>query len=335
MNFAPKLIGKKELDTETLAQDKKTCYRIGPCGLGKKAIYLNSFFIDLHYYVQYSEVSRVFKRLAMSKGGFTGKGVFGSIPYLVVLMKDGTEKACNFKYEDLVDTFLVELGKEHPEIKLMSADAERKLREAEEAEKARYVKELTPEASKTWNELKEAQEYLKARPALYTTLSAAAKQKRTVDGMKKSYQIFAMVILGLAIAALIFGVYALIKGLGGAIYFVLFGIAFMFFVISTRVLPLGRNNRKAAQKEWDDALAKMTAYVQKNASFPLPPQYAHPLTLERMIRVIREGRAQTKDEAFEVMKKDLKALNSSVTVSQKEYDEVVAVKPMFLLCNYE
>ena len=335
MIFAPKLIGKKELDTETLAMDKKTCYRIGPCGLGKKAIYLNSFFIDRYYYIQYSEVRRVYKRLAMSKGGFTGKGVFGSIPYLVVQMMDGTEKACNFKYEDLVDTFLQELGKEHPEIKLHSAEAERKLKEAEEAEKARYVKELTPEASRAWNELKEAQEYIKARPTLYTTLAATAKQKRVADGMKWSYQIFAMVILGLAIAATIFGIYSWIQGMGGAIYFVLFGIAFMFFIISTRVLPLGKNNRKAAQRDWNEALAKMTDYVQRRPDFPVPPQYAHPVTIERMIRVIREGRAQSKEEAFEVMKADLKALNSSVTVTQKEYDEVVTVKPMFLLCDYE
>ena len=31
----------------------------------------------------------------------------------------------------------------------------------------------------------------------------------------------------------------------------------------------------------------------------------------------------------------MKALNKDVTVSQKEYDEVVEVKPLFLLCSYE
>ena len=54
-----------------------------------------------------------------------------------------------------------------------------------------------------------------------------------------------------------------------------------------------------------------------------------------MIRVIREGRAQSVQEAWEVMKADLKAINSDVTVSQTEYDEIVAIKPMFLLCGYE
>jgi hypothetical protein len=70
------------------------------------------------------------------------------------------------------------------------------------------------------------------------------------------------------------------------------------------------------------------------SAFPLPAQYAHPATIDRMIRVIREGRAQTVEEAYEVMKKDLQAINSDVTVSQVEYDEITAIKPMFLLCGY-
>ena len=34
-------------------------------------------------------------------------------------------------------------------------------------------------------------------------------------------------------------------------------------------------------------------------------------------------------------KADLKALNADVQVSQEEYDEVVAIKPMFLVSDYE
>jgi len=59
------------------------------------------------------------------------------------------------------------------------------------------------------------------------------------------------------------------------------------------------------------------------------------VVLQRMIRVLREGRAQSVGEALNVMKKDLKALNASVQVEQEEYDEVVAIKPMFLLWDYE
>ena len=42
----------------------------------------------------------------MSKGGFTGKGVFGSLPYLVVEYDNGKQKQCNFKHEEDVDCLL-------------------------------------------------------------------------------------------------------------------------------------------------------------------------------------------------------------------------------------
>ena len=54
-----------------------------------------------------------------------------------------------------------------------------------------------------------------------------------------------------------------------------------------------------------------------------------------MIRILREGRAQTAKEALEVLKSDLRALNSSVQVTQEEYDEVVVIKPLFLVCDYQ
>ena len=54
-----------------------------------------------------------------------------------------------------------------------------------------------------------------------------------------------------------------------------------------------------------------------------------------MERIIREGRAQTTDEAFEVLKEDLKAMTSDVQVSQEDYDEVVVIKPMFLMHDYQ
>ena len=68
--------------------------------------------------------------------------------------------------------------------------------------------------------------------------------------------------------------------------------------------------------------------------FPVPACYAHPIVLDRMIRVIREGRAQTAPEALAQVKEDLKALTADVQVEQEEHDEVVAIKPMFLLQDY-
>ena len=75
------------------------------------------------------------------------------------------------------------------------------------------------------------------------------------------------------------------------------------------------------------------AYIGGN--FPVPGRYAHPTVLERMIRVVREGRAEDPSKALETVKADLRALNSSVTVSQREHDEVVEVKPLFLVSDYE
>jgi len=61
----------------------------------------------------------------------------------------------------------------------------------------------------------------------------------------------------------------------------------------------------------------------------------HGAATTRCFRILREGRAQSADEALEVLKSDLKALNADVQVSQEEYDEVVAIKSMFLLSDYQ
>lgn len=335
MLFTPKCLGTTTLSREELKEDKKRCVKVGPCGLGEKALYLNSFFIDRCYYISYRDINRCFKRVAMSKGGFTGKGVFGSMPYLVVQYGTRLEKQCNFKYEEEVDIFLEKLGKLRPGMPLHSVEAEFKLREAEEKEKARYLKELSPEQEASVSELRDAEEIIKTYPAEYTRLSASAKQKRVIDRINPTYQKVAITILILAVMAAVFGVYSILQGHGMAIYFVLFGFSFIFVIVSSRILPTGRNNKKSAEMEWKDAIIDMTEKIKGNKTFPVPPQYAHPIVIERMIRVIREGRATTIQDAFKTMKEDLKKLNSDVTVNQKEYDEVVTVKPMFLVMDYQ
>ena len=83
------------------------------------------------------------------------------------------------------------------------------------------------------------------------------------------------------------------------------------------------------------AQEKMQAYLSDYLNFPLPARYAHPVVLRRMQRVILDGRAVTAEQALAVVKDDLKALNADVQVSQEEYDEVVAIKPMFLNADYQ
>ena len=51
--------------------------------------------------------------------------------------------------------------------------------------------------------------------------------------------------------------------------------------------------------------------------------------------ILKEGRAKTISEALHVLKDDLKALNPSVTVEKEEYDEIVTIKPMFLVMEYQ
>ena len=139
MIFKPAQLGMAKLDKQELVEDRKSCKKIGPCGVGKKALYLNSFYIDRRYYLPYGSISRVFKRVAMSSGGFTGKGMFASMAYLVVEYDGGKQKQCNFKDERDVDKLLEVLAKEQPQIHLLSAAGEQMLqkKEAEKAEKLR------------------------------------------------------------------------------------------------------------------------------------------------------------------------------------------------------
>ena len=333
MIFKPTALGNHKLDDENLAEDKKKCLKVGPCGLGKKAMYLNSFYFSRRYYIPYIDIQRCFKRVAMSKGGYTGKGMFSSIPYLVVQFNNGNEKQCNFKFEDEVDTFLQRLHMQQPQIKLVSKESEEKLRIEELKEQAKYVKNLTPEAKASIKTLENAKSVLNGNAALSYRLSAAAKHKRVVDYGNPTYRIVAILIFAAAAISALFGLYQLAIGSQLAVYFLLFGIAFMLLIMASRVLPTGRNNKAYVQKEWDDAVKQLEDYIDDD--FPVPARYAHPVTLERMIRAIKMGKAKSVEESFEVMKEDLKALNSDVEVSQKEYDEVVEIKPMFLLCNYE
>ena len=85
--------------------------------------------------------------------------------------------------------------------------------------------------------------------------------------------------------------------------------------------------------EWQSSIEDMEKLIP--ADFPLPARYAHPIVLDRMIRVLREGRAQSVKESLALVKEDLKKLDSSVQVEQEEYDEVVTVKPMFLCQDYK
>ena len=45
MIFKPHPLSTSQLPAPELEEDRKSCRKVGPCGIGKKAIYLNSFYV--------------------------------------------------------------------------------------------------------------------------------------------------------------------------------------------------------------------------------------------------------------------------------------------------
>ena len=333
MSFAPVRLGNTVLEAETAAADRKSCRRFGPCGVGEKALYLNDLLIDRHFYVGFGSVRRVFKRVAMSQGGFSGKGAFGSIPYLVVQYDDGQEKQCTFKREEDVDELLAYLGQVRPEIPRLSVGGEQRLAKKAQQEASRYLKELTPQAQSAREELERARKFLSGYPELTAQLAAAAKAKRINEHTNPAYRWVALAIVLAGAAALVYGIISWRGGSDFGVYFALFGFAAVFFFSGAHVLPTAKNNRRAVERAWDEAQAAVANVLPED--FPLPARYAHPIVLDRMIRILREGRAQSKEEALDVLKADLKALTADVQVEQEEHDEVVVIKPLFLVSDYQ
>ena len=337
MLFKPAQLGLAKLGAAELEADKKACKKIGPCGVGKKALYLNSFYIDRRYYLPYGSITRVFKRVAMSSGGFTGKGMFASMAYLVVEYDGGKQKQCNFKDERDVDALLDVLAKEQPQIKRLSAAGEQTVQKKEAEKAARKLPELTKDAEHSLTVLRRAKEYLEAKPEISDELSAAERRKRAQLQSKPVYRYVALVIFLFGLAAAAYGLYAITNHVGNyGIYFALFGFAAIFLFSSYNMLPTARNNHSAIMKRADRAEQAAADYVKRypNGAFPVPSYYAHPTVLKQMMDAIEEGRAVTVPEALEAVKARLKALNADVQVEQEEYDEVVRIKAMFLNHQY-
>lgn len=85
------------------------------------------------------------------------------------------------------------------------------------------------------------------------------------------------------------------------------------------------------------AIKRMETYTEAykgKQPFPIPARYAHPAVLKRMVLAVEEGRAVTEEEALDAVICRLKALNHTVEVDEEEYQDVVAVKAMFLNAGY-
>ena len=338
MIFRPAQLGMAKLDRLELEQDKKACRKIGPCGVGKNAMYLNSFYIDRRYYLPYGSISRVFKRVAMSSGGFTGKGMFASMAYLVVEYDGGKQKQCNFKDERDVDKLLEVLAKEQPQIPLLSEAGEQALQKKEAEKAARKLPELTDEAKHSVTVLRKAKEYLEEKPELAEELSAAERRKRAQLQSKPVYKYVALIISLFGVVSAAYGIQSIINHTGNyGIYFALFGFAAIFLFSSYNMMPTAHNNRNAIMKRADRAEAAMAEYIKAypGGNFPVPDIYAHPVVLKQMTDALQEGRAVTLPEALEAVKNRLKEVNADVQVEQEEYDEIVQIKAMFLNHDYQ
>ena len=338
MLFKPAQLGLAKLGAAELEADKKACKKIGPCGVGKKALYLNSFYIDRCYYLPYGSITRAFKRVAMSQGGFTGKGMFASMAYLVVEYDGGKQKQCNFKDERDVDTLLALLAKEQPQIKRLSAAGEQVLEKKEAEKAARKLPELSKDAQHSLTVLKKAKEYLEAKPEIAEELSAAERRKRAQLKSKPVYKYVALIISLFGVVAAAYGIHSLLTHSGNyGIYFALFGFAAIFLFSSYNMMPTARNNNSAIMKRAEKAEAAMADYLKPypHGTFPVPSQYAHPVVLKQMMDAVEEGRAVTVPEALEAVKNRLREVNADVQVEQEEYDEIVQIKAMFLNHDYQ
>lgn len=150
-----------------------------------------------------------------------------------------------------------------------------------------------------------------------------------------AYKWVALAIVIFGFIAFIYGLYILITHGSFGLYFLLFGLAAIFLFSGANVLPTAKNNKRYIEKQLENSIKAMESYIKAYPGFPVPAYYAHPVVLKRMEEIIKSKRANNVSQALNLLKKDLKSLNSSVVVEQEEYDEIMAIKPMFLVMDYQ
>lgn len=334
-NILTRQIGKTLLPDDILSADKKKCRRIGPCGLGDRAIYLNSFYIDRFYAVPYSDIRRVYKRVAVSSGGFTGKGVFATLPYFVVAYNGDQERQCLLKREEDVDALIEAIERDHPEIptglpgseevSLSKQDGET-IEGTRESERSKESSESNEGGRK---EIRRCRELLKEHETTYLALETAAVRKRRKDLADPRVLYLAIAVTALSLLACVLGGIGMMLRVNGAFYLLFAGLAFLMMTLASGILPQRSNTKRAIDEAYEKAVRDMEDIWP--ADSVVPPQLAHPLVLDRMEESIVSGRAQDARQALAIVREDLMALNRSVTVTQDEYDEIIRIKPLFLV----
>lgn len=331
-----KEIGNIKLDKEVIRQDRKDCVRINNHGIGKEAIYLGNYFFARCNVIPIKCIIRVFKRIAMSKGGFTGKGIFASIPYVVVVCNNGEEIQATLKDEILADNFIDYIKEHFPLIKTLSLKQEETIEQSKKEREARKVKNLSDVAKKSIEELKDIKGKLLSEKDVYRQYSVAAKERRSSMLAKDVYIYFLWVILVFGIIVFAYGIYAVIQKQGMAIYTILFGFAIIFFFVSMQILPTQKYNKKSILERYKKAKQNAVLTTQRfiKEDFPIPPKYVHFSTISRLIAGIEEGKGETIDTAYKRFVEELKKMNKDVSLYPDEYEEIMDIKPIYLVENY-
>lgn len=329
------LSSRSSLTAEEIARDRKTIKRYDQCGLGKRCIYVPGRMRPRKYCIPYESVTHVFKRVAVSPG--SGKAFLTPILYIVIRYDDGKESENMFRYMDDADKMLKQLASEHPEICLLSPKEEKKKEEREERERALQNTELSDSAKRAERKLERAKRKLEMRPGLSDKLAAVATVKRKVDLIRPEYTALAAGLLAAGGVLVLIGFLMALSGDRSTkvILLLLGGFALLFIMGNSRILPTPKRNKRVLRRDYNKVLQDMNTYLRDFDHFPIDIHYAHPYTCVRMIRILKEHRAETVDEAMEVLKEDLKAMDSSVALSGEDYKQIVTIKPLFTVCGYQ
>lgn len=115
MLIFPRPLWCDKVDYTTLRADYKEATKYGRVRLSRKRLYMQAP-LGVRY-VPLKNITRAYKRLAVSKGFFSDKKVkvFATLPYLVIRNSSGTEKVTLFKFEEELDELLMAL-KTHTDI---------------------------------------------------------------------------------------------------------------------------------------------------------------------------------------------------------------------------
>ena len=105
MYIPPRVLSNQTLPQEVLRPDRVCCTHYEDFGLGDKALYVGMYGFSRVGYIPLSAITRVYKRLGVTKGFFEQGKIYGTLSFLVVCF-DGKEKAYRFTHEENLDALL-------------------------------------------------------------------------------------------------------------------------------------------------------------------------------------------------------------------------------------